>query len=149
MADIFDKARKKVQELRASINPSIKKAFEDNDLEVKSIQVDKQLFGKGEKADGSMIRPAYSPITVSIKRKKGQPINRVTLKDSGDFYQSIKVIAKDDELEITTSISYAKYLFKKYGDNVLGIQEELMRDFLEKHILGQIKKDLDGIIAKS
>lgn len=149
MSNPFDKLRRVVREMKSSINPIIKETFEQNELIIKDFQVNKQLFEKGEDSKGSIIRPAYSPITIKIKKSKGQPIDRVTLKDKGKLYKSIKVVPKDDHVEITTSIEYAKYLFKKYGDDILGIQEELLRDFTEQYIIPNIKKSFDDKIAKS
>lgn len=146
--DIFDKALSKAIQLKIEVNISIKQAFEDNSLVIKDIQVNKQLFDKGEDSHGSVIRPSYKPITISIKKAKGQPFNRVTLKDTGDFHRSIEVIPKDDELEISTSIEYAKWLFKKYGDDVLGIQEEIMKEFIQKYTLVTMKKKFNDIIDK-
>jgi len=40
---------------------------------------------------GTIFGQAYSPYTVTIKKLKNQPYNIVTLKDTGDFYDSFKV----------------------------------------------------------
>ena len=46
-----------------------------------------QLFTTGEDGDGVSLGN-YSPITIKIKKRKGQPTDRITLKDTGAFYDS-------------------------------------------------------------
>ncbi len=147
--DVFKEALGKVNQMRLAVNASIQKAFDDNNLIVKDIQVNKQLFDKGENAKGSIIRPAYTPITISLKKAKGQPTDRVTLKDTGVFYFSIDIIANDTELVIESSLSYSKYLIDKYGDDILGIQEDFLKEFLEKYTLLELKKQFDDIISNT
>lgn len=90
---------------------------------------------KGIDGEGAKIQPAYTPFTVKIKRLKGQPTNRVTLKDEGDFYDSIDlrfgtgstpwifvVYATDDKVE---------KLQNKYGEGILGFNETSLNDFNE------------------
>ncbi len=148
MEDVFENAIRKVNELRQAVNTSIQKAFDDNYLIVKDIQVNKQLYDKGEDSKGSIIVPSYTPLTISIKKSKGQPTDRVTLKDTGAFHQNISIIARNDELEITATIKYAQKLFDKYGDDILGIQEEFIKEFMDKYILEEIKEQFNGIVSK-
>lgn len=42
----------------------------------------------------------YSKRTKQIKKDKGQPVDRVTLQDSGDFYDSIETIVDNKGFEI-------------------------------------------------
>lgn len=149
MANVFNEARKKVQELKNSINPVIRQTFEEYGYVIHEYQTQKQLYEKGEDSKGSIIRPAYRPSTIRIKRKKGQPTDRVTWKDTGVLYDSIRVEPKDDYVEITANTSYAKYLLKKYGDNVLGIQEELLKEFANKYLLIKLKENFDGKLTES
>ena len=49
-----------------------------------------QLFTTGEDGNGLSLGE-YSPITVKIKQSKGQPTDRITLKDTGAFYNSYEI----------------------------------------------------------
>ena len=49
----------------------------------------------------------------------------------GKFYESLEVKVFDTFVEITTSLPYARYLLEKYGDDILGIQEEFLEEFLK------------------
>lgn len=64
--------------------------------------VKKRLNEKGERSTGVKIktkrahRGVYANATIFIKMRKGQPYDRVTLKDTGDFHKSIeKKLLKD------------------------------------------------------
>lgn len=82
-----------------------------------------QLYQTGEDGLGNKLG-SYSPVTVKIKLAKGQPTDRITLKDTGDFYKSyiIKTLQggfivnanpiKKDKKGTTN-------LFTKYTDNIL------------------------------
>lgn len=148
MTDPFIIAKRKMRELKDLINPTVQKTFEDNELVVIDYNVNKQLYDKGEDSKSSVIRPAYTPFTIRMKIKKNQPTDRVTLKDSGYLHSQIKVIARGDEVEITTSVPYAEKLFKKYGDDILGIQKELLEEFTNRYIVPNLKKALDDKIAE-
>lgn len=145
--DVFDEARKKLKELRDEINPTIKKTFEEYGYVIKDFQTEKQLF-KGEDSKGSMIRPAYTPFTIRVKKSKGQVYSRVTLNDTDKLYDTLKIIPKLDELEIIPTVEYAKELIKKYGNDIFGIQEELLKEFLDKYILPNLKNTFNDKLAK-
>lgn len=139
--------RNRLKEFKESINPIIKETFDDNELVIVNYQTDEQL-SKGKNSKGVSIRPAYTRLTISIKKKKGQPFDRVTWKDTGELYKNIKVNTTNDQMEITTSVEYAEKLIIKYGDDTLGIQEEFLKDFLNKYILPNLKKEADDKLTK-
>ena len=85
-----------LDDINALVYLVLEQQFEMNKTEL-IIQQQKQIFA-GQKSDGSIIRPAYSPATVRLKIRKGQPDDRVTLKDKGDFYKSIKPMVPEDVL---------------------------------------------------
>lgn len=154
MDNVFERAIQKIKELEASIYPTIKETFETYGNVIREIQTEEQLY-KGKKADGSLIRDVYnplriySPFTIRIKLKKGQPVDRVTWKDTGKLYKELSVKAYNDFVEIKTSVPYAEKLFEKYGDNVLGIQQELLKDFTNNYILPNLKRSFNDKITKS
>lgn len=89
----------------------------------------KQLF-EGIRSTGSEIKPAYAPLTVLIKDQKGQPTDRVTLKDTGDFYESIGINVESDLLEISASDEKTDDLIKKYGNRILGLTKESRSEYV-------------------
>lgn len=104
-----------------------------------------QLYA-GEQPDGGRIEPEYSDLTVKIKKLKGQPFNRVTLKDEGDFHKSIKAeIASAAGFKMTSDDPKRKKLEKKYGQ-ILGLsaksKSEFSREILQPELVRKIKRIL-------
>ena len=84
-----------------------------------------QLFDGLDK-DGKEIVPEYTPTTVSIKREKGQPTDRVTLRDTGDWQDAMFLEVKGNEILTDSSDWKTDELLKKYDRNmntILGIPE--------------------------
>lgn len=82
----------------------------------------------------NMIEPPYAQRTIKNKIRKGQPTNRVTLKDTGDFYASLHVEFDDNGFRIVSNDEKAKYLLAKYGDAILRLPNESFTKFLRAYI---------------
>lgn len=100
---------------------------EDDVIElIIELNTEEQLFqgvdGKGrELAD---IGGTYAPITVAIKRTENQPFDRVTLKDTGDFYKSFYVVPLKDGFEIVAdTIKDGQNLEDRWGNEIIGLNE--------------------------
>ncbi len=95
-----------------------------------------QLFIKGEDSLGNKLKGQtivtdgeYSPLTKSIKQAKGQPTDRVTLKDTGEFYLSFDVIPYKGGFEIVadpfkTAFDGTTNLLDEFGSEILGLNQE-------------------------
>jgi hypothetical protein len=90
-----------------------------------------QLFDYGEDSRGIRLDVVsdiggYAPSTIKIKARKGQPTNRVTLKDTGDFYKTFDVQVKANaDFSITANtMKGGQDLQERWGDNILGLQDE-------------------------
>ena len=104
------------------------------EAEMEDLVTEDQLF-EGVDNMGQPIRPAYAPFTIEIKRIEGQPTDRVTLKDTGDFHRSIDVRFGSGTSEhafvfYATDEKFLK-IEKKYGKNLLGLNEESLKEFNE------------------
>ena len=83
-----------------------------------------QLFNDGIDSLGDSLGE-YSPFTVELKKAKGQPTNRITLKDTGDFYKTFKVEVKDDSFFINANpIKEDTNLFDDFGSEIVGLTED-------------------------
>ena len=66
----------------------------------------------------------YTQITIAIKRSKGQPTDRVTLKDTGDYYKSFDVKPYKGGFEIISDpIKEGFNLEDKYGSDLESLTE--------------------------
>jgi len=111
----------------------------------------KQLQG-GKDALGQTIvtigGSPYRPMTIRIKRSKGQPFNRVTLKDTGEFYDTFQVKILRDSYEIIAD-------FQKGSDDIrdnfssqydfLGLDDESLNEFVNEVFFPRFAK---ALIAK-
>ena len=85
-----------------------------------------QLFSGLDKTNNSII-PEYTPLTVQIKNDKGQPTDRVTLKDTGEWHKSLFLKQTKTEIIIDSQHELTDELLTKYDrgmDVVLGIPND-------------------------
>lgn len=116
----------------------------NRDLIVSTI-ADKQLYEQGINGQGREImsyRP-YKPSTIKRKLRKGQPTNRVTLRDTGDFHRSMFLVVEEDGFYITSDDKKTPYLVQKYGDNIFRLTNEnftaLVRENIRQTLISKLK----------
>lgn len=81
------------------------------------------------------IQPPYALSTIKRKLKKGQPVDRVTLRDTGEFYQSLHVSFDDEGFFIASSDQELSNILKsRYGSPILRLSDENLRELIYKHI---------------
>jgi hypothetical protein len=140
--------KRKMRELEKSINVSIKKAVNSNSDILEDQQTEGQ-FDKGKDSFNISLVPSYANSTKRTKRSKGQPTNRVTLKDAGELYKSVKVEGTSNQIVISANVEHFKYLVAHYKNNsLLGIQPKAMKDFTDKYICKEIVENFNKIISK-
>jgi hypothetical protein len=127
---------------------SVKMAFKKYDFVVLDYLTNKQWFREGEKSDGKKMKPKYKAITIKLKKKKGDPYDRVTLKDTGTLYKSIDLIVGERALLMQVNVDYYAALEKKYGSKIAGIQEKFLQEFCDNYILPLIEKNINDTIAR-
>jgi len=144
---ILNDLKNTVVKLQQAINLSLQESINQNKQVILELQTQEQMY-QGIDSKGIDIKPAYADSTIKIKRKKLQPTDRVTLFDTGAFYNSLEIIAGQNDAIIRTVISYSVFLVDKYAD-ILGLDEQNWTVFLENYTIPTIKKNFDDIIAKS
>ena len=127
---ILDDTKNALNEIKSSINSSLQQSFNNNQEQAKDLNR-VQMFA-GIKIDN-----------------KGQPIDRVTLRDTGVFYRDLTIEARPDEVVFSSPTTYSAFLFDKYGNNVLGLTMQNIRVFYEQFTKPILKQNIDDIIAKS
>ena len=134
---LMDTLRKEIEEINNSLDKIFKNAVSENkNILFDYVAVD-QLKEKGIDGFGKKIidREPYSPITISIKRLKGQPTNRVTLEDTGDWKDSFYIKYYQDGFEIESKDWKSGKLLDRYGDEVLDIADYNLQDFLDFYLM--------------
>lgn len=108
------------------------------------VGLNKKALSEGFKADGSPTGQ-YSTFTIFSKRLKGQPFSHVTLKDTGDFYDSLFIKLLDDGFEIRSSSQNSEKTgsIRENYPNALGLNQkglEQARIKLKPKIIQMIKE---------
>lgn len=103
-----------------------------------------QLFELGEDSEGKRLwsfspSQPYSPYTIKLKEAKGQPTDRLTLRDTGKFYESFRIMVGRDEFIIDANGQKDNSnLFDEYGDNILGLNKFSMEELVERLLSGTV-----------
>lgn len=82
-----------------------------------------QMF-EGMDKNGKEIIPEYKPMTIDIKKEKGQPTDRVTLKDTGEWHRSLFMKVEGGKVFIDSQHELTDELLAKYdrgAETILGI----------------------------
>ena len=121
-----------------------------NEAQICELNSEQQLYEYGVNALGVDISDyqPYAPLTIGIKRSKGQPSDRVTLRDNGDFHGSFFVKFGKDGMEIDATDSKRDKLVGKYGKQIFGLTQEsktyVSNEILKPELLDEIKAILYG-----
>lgn len=137
---------RKLEDYRDNINSYLEAATIEAEDTIIDMNIS-QLYDSGERRDGTKITPAYAPETVAIKKKKGQPTNRVTLRDTFDWQASFWVQFYPDGFEIKASDWKTERLTQKYGDEILGLQDEMVKYLCETFYLPRLRTELRKILG--
>ncbi len=126
MATVLDYINN-LKRIKSQIPSEVEKCIKDKEEDIVNLQQD-QLYS-GERADGSKIEPFYKPFTIQRKQERGQPTNRVTLFDHGNYYKGFKIkyFGNQSKIDIFNTDSKATDLSDKYGKNIVGLNPENQR----------------------
>lgn len=106
-------------------------AVEASEAEITAMNTRDQLYERGVNSLGVKIADyaPYSDFTAAMKEAAGQPHDRVTLRDTGDFHRSFRVEAGPRQFRIAAADPKAGRLKRKYGARVIGLTAD-NRDIL-------------------
>lgn len=133
---------KRLEVFKREIYAEVREIVKDEKKQLLTHIANEQMYSRGEDADSAKITPAYAPSTIRYKKRKGQPTDRVTLRDTGRFHKTLKLKAKPKEAEIFSQVKYARFLLKKYGGKVLGVQRPKIDSFSQKTVMPQLTENL-------
>ena len=98
----------------------VEKAMFENEamiIEMNQAQLYKGLDSKAQSLG------EYSQRTIEYKIDAGQPSDRVTLKDRGDFYKGMKLFKDDKGVYVDSEDEKTGKLTSVYGENIFGLVE--------------------------
>lgn len=93
-----------------------------------AVEIEKDQLFQGIGKDGKKVTPAYAESTIRYKKRKGQPYDRVTRKDTGSYYAGIRVDVSQDFLNWYSTDEKDEALDKKYGG--IGLNSDSRIDYI-------------------
>jgi hypothetical protein len=143
--DIIDRMEQLKREYETLITISV----EDTAADFKKMNTE-QMY-EGVLNNGEPIQPEYAVSTIARKKSKGQPYDRVTLRDKGDFYRGYHLQVINGELVEDSNVQYAPDLEKKYTPKIYGLNEENHETYVNFYLEPDLQKrvsDLTGLQHK-
>ena len=107
-----------------------------------------QLYDEGMNRDGEYLADTkpYKPYTIHVKKIKGQPYDRVTLQDEGDFYDSFYVEFGAEEMTIRAGDLKTEELTLKYGSEILGLTKENISILAQDQLRPELHKFINNYL---
>jgi hypothetical protein len=119
---------------------------EDVKDEIIRLNTEEQLEEQGIDSLGRDLGD-YSPLTIMFKKMKGQRYDHITLKDTGEFYNSwvVRVTVNDITIDANDQKEDTA-LFEVYGVDVIGLTEENLVYIKEMILENYIKYLLNELL---
>lgn len=96
---------------------------------------DDQLFAKGIDGDGGKLPLPYAPFTIDIKKTLGQPIDRITLKNTGAFHDGFFDNVSGDNIITGSSDSKSAQLHKDWGQSISSMTKANTEKYARENVL--------------
>lgn len=128
----IDKKIKEIEQIRRDLPKQAKEIANKFKTEILDYIREKQLFDEGIDGKGNKLL-GYKPFTIGIKRQKGQPTNRTTLFDTGNFFKGFDLIYTDQNaLGVFSRDSKTPDLVEKYGADIFTFTAENIKEIDSK-----------------
>ena len=132
-----------------SIAKLIQEIILDNESVIVELNSEEQLYEQGINTYGVKISDyqPYTEVTIEEKKMKGQPTNRVTLRDEGDFENSFSIRITSTYFQIIAGDWKVEELTKKYGDEILGLTDENILELSWQYIYPELSRILKNYLG--
>ena len=108
-----------LKDIITDINKIAEQAIKEKESKILGT-IKTRLYQTGIDGKGRSIGQ-YSERTKVIKQKKGQRTSFITLRDSGDFYNSMFLEVKGIFYDVNSKIPTARKLVSVYGESILDL----------------------------
>lgn len=144
MLEVLQNKIDALRRFKDETNILVKQIVEELDYVLIDMNVENQLYelGINIKEVSLMSYAPYSATTRLMKFLKHQPTNRVTLRDTGDFYQSFKVVATIEGFELEATDFKTEKLVFKYGKDIIGLTDKNLSIFVHEYIYPELNRTL-------
>lgn len=107
----------------------------------------KQLFDKGQKADGSLVG-YYNSVPYALEKNRMNPkpgFMRADLKLTGAFYRGMWLSVNRTSFEIDSKDRKSSELKGKYGDTIFGLSDENKSEYSLGRLFQGIKRHIESV----
>lgn len=127
-----------------NLGANIRIIISSYDYVLLDLNIEDQLYERGVDRNNKEIASwlPYSPFTIRSKLFKQQPVDRVTLRDTGDFHRSFQLRVTDSDVEIYATDIKAEMLISKYGESILGLTDENLNEILWEYVYPELRNKL-------
>lgn len=134
----------RLRKFRDILDEELKSIILENEAVIVTMIADEQLYNLGENGRGKHIMDyqPYAQKTIKKKIRKGQPYDRVTLRDTGNFHKSFYISAGDKGFSVVARDIKARYLIPRYGEAVLRLSEANLKIFLNTIVRPELAERL-------
>lgn len=136
----------RLTDYRDNINNYMEDITRSIEDEIKELNVHQQ-YDLGQDRYGNEIRPEYAESTIRYKRRKGQPTDRVTLQDTGQYHDTFKIRYEAEGFELYANDWKAGFLDRKYGKEIYGLQDEAAKELADQVYQPRMIQKLKKILS--
>lgn len=119
---------KNVQDVEDNLDAIVLDQVRKFEPEILELNTQDQLAQRGVDGAGAKLFPEYRPLTIKIKTIKGQPTDRVTLEDTGDFFDGFRIHYGRTFFGIFSEDEKADKLEAKYGPDIFGLTDANLQE---------------------
>lgn len=148
----FDKKIKQLKFIEKNLGKFIGESALRNSNILEDAVTQDQLFEKGEDGLGNPLGE-YSDSTKFFKENIAGQLGRstksdhITLKDTGEFYESVKVVLTRDGIKIVADTQKEDNdLVDEFGKEILFVNEDNLNNFIRPHLLDDLRKEIRSIL---
>lgn len=126
----------RLRKFKDILHQELREEILENKLVIIRMVTENQLYERGVNGQNIFIASyqPYATRTIQNKIRKGQPTDRVTLKDTGEFYKSFDVVFDENGFYITSNDDKAKYLVEKYGRTIFRLTDDNLTTLLQEYV---------------
>jgi uncharacterized protein YjhX (UPF0386 family) len=137
---IFEKLKRNLEYLKqGGLIAIIQDEVINESTFVMDLNRDAQLYDKGIKSDGERL-PEYTSFTKTIKKSKGQPYDRMTLRDTESFHKKFFLKMDNMKFRIDSTDKKRNKLVERFTGFIFGLTPENKNILAHKIAPNIIKK---------
>ena len=140
----------RLRAFRDSLPMYLEDIIRDKEDVIVSAIVDDQLYRRGINGRGIKIMDyaPYAQRTIYRKKRKGQPVTRVTLRDTGAFHKSMFMVLDSEGFYVTTDSDITPFIIKKYGEDIFKLTGKNLTRIINSHIRKELIRQLRRLVKK-